>query len=241
MAIMAEHIAIIAALPREIAALVRSAAPDPALRQRGIWLYRLPGAVVVAAGMGSSRVALAVEAALAAAPITVLISAGLAGACVAALQAGDVLEAQTVVDVLTGERFETASIVVPPSISTTLATAAEIASVSEKRRLADAYGAFIVDMEAATVARLARAHGLRFRAIKGISDRLDFELEALGRFTGKQGSFRTGAFALHTALRPSEWGKAMELGRGSKLALDALTQALNLTLELYRASGKPVE
>jgi nucleoside phosphorylase len=34
-----------------------------------------------------------------------------------------------------------------------------IASVRQKEQLAARYGAMIVDMEAATVARLARAHG----------------------------------------------------------------------------------
>jgi adenosylhomocysteine nucleosidase len=108
----------------------------------------------------------------------------------------------------------------------TLATTSTIASVKEKRRLLATYGALMVDMEAATVARLARAHGLGFRAIKGISDGPEFELEALGRFEGKQGSFRTGAFALHTALRPWEWEKAIELGRGSGRALKGLEMVL---------------
>ena len=77
-------------------------------------------------------------------------------------------------------------------------------------------------MEAATVGRLAAAHGLRFRAIKGISDAHDFELASLSRFAGKHGSFRTGAFAMHTALRPHTWSKAAKLGRESNRALELL-------------------
>jgi adenosylhomocysteine nucleosidase len=76
------------------------------------------------------------------------------------------------------------------------------------------------------VARLARAHGLGFRAIKAVSDAHDFELAGLGRFAGKHGSFRTGAFALHTGLRPWNWKEAIALGRGSAKALAALDVVL---------------
>ena len=107
-----------------------------------------------------------------------------------------------------------------------LATAGSIASVTEKARLAEVYGAALVDMEAATVARMARARGVGFRAIKGVSDGFDFELSALGKFEGERGSFRTGAFAAYTAVRPWMWGKAMELGRGSGMALKGLEVVL---------------
>ena len=217
---MNEKIAIVAALPREIAALVRGIKPDARMLERGVWLYRMECAVVVAAGMGAARAAVAVEAALADGDVRMLISTGLAGGCMAGVVAGAVMEAGAVIDVLTGERFATAT------GDVTLASAGTIASVSEKARLTNIYGAAIVDMEAASVARLARAHGLGFRAIKGVSDAHDFELSALAKFAGERGTFRTGAFALHTALRPWEWGKAMELGRGSAKALAGLDAAL---------------
>ncbi len=129
------------------------------------------------------------------------------------------------VDAQTGERFATARPDGP-----VLATAAAIASVTEKARLHSAYGAVAVDMEAATVGRLARAHGLAFRAVKGISDAHDFELASLDRFATKHGHFRTRAFALHTALRPHRWGKTMHLGRNSNRALAALTALLAVDL-----------
>ena len=50
-------IAIIAALPREIAGLVRGVEADAALVKEGVWLYRVGDAVVVAAGMGAERAA----------------------------------------------------------------------------------------------------------------------------------------------------------------------------------------
>ncbi len=98
------RIAMIAALPREIAGLVRGTAADAALRKEGVWLYRVEGAVVVAAGMGKERAAVAVEAALAGGEVGMLISTGLAGACVPGVEAGSVMEAGVVVDAETGER-----------------------------------------------------------------------------------------------------------------------------------------
>ena len=105
-------------------------------------------------------------------------------------------------------------------------TSHAIASVAEKQRLFASYGAAMVDMEAATVARFAQMGGQGFRAIKGVSDAHDFELSSLSRFASPHGHFRTGAFALHTALRPHRWGAAMQLGSGSQRALRALTEVL---------------
>jgi adenosylhomocysteine nucleosidase len=219
---MSSGIGIVAALPREISALVKGVRPDPELRTRGVHLYRLPGVVVVAAGMGSERAAHAVGAALASGEVSLLISTGLAGSCSSEVKPGEVVEAATIVDANTGERFSAEA----SAEGRVLVTAEAIASVREKARLHAAYGAAMVDMEAATVARLARGHGIAFRALKGISDAHDFELESLARFAGRHGSFRTGAFALHTALRPHTWRKAMELGSGSQQALAALGLAL---------------
>ena len=220
---MPPSLAIIAALPREIAALVRGTKPDAELLRRGIHLHRLPHAIVVAGGMGSQRVTQAFQAALAAAPITTtVVSTGLAGACTATLAVGDVVEATIVIEARTGERFAARTSQTPHILVTT----ETIASVREKARLAETYAAAIVDMEAATVARLAAAHSLSFRAIKAISDAHDFELESLTRFAGKDGHFRTGAFALHTALRPQSWPKAIQLGRASTLALANLHNVL---------------
>jgi adenosylhomocysteine nucleosidase len=151
----------------------------------------------------------------------------LAGAYGPDIAAGSVLEASEVVDSHTGERFATSS----SGERRVLVTTSSIASMHEKTRLLAAYGAAMVDMEAATVARLARARGLGFRAVKGISDAHDFELVSLGMFAGRHGHFRTGAFALHTAIRPHKWAKTMQLGRDSNRALTELTRLLSLDLK----------
>jgi adenosylhomocysteine nucleosidase len=171
--------------------------------------------------MGEARATLGVQAALAMGPVAALISVGLAGACDPAVAVGSVVEAGTVIDVRTGERFATTAIG-----GATLVTGPSLASVREKARLFAAYGAAAVDMEAATVARLALAHGIPFRAIKAISDDHAFELGALGKFETKHGHFHTRAFALHTAVRPHTWAKTIRLGKHSQQALAALTAVL---------------
>lgn len=225
---MPKKLAIIAALPREVELLVKGLKPHPAFLRRAVYLYELPGAIVVAGGMGTHRVTLAVEAARTVGDLSALVSTGLAGACTPQLKAGEVAEACTVIDVRTGERFFGDD----PSPHT-LATSDAIAGIAEKARLAQTYNATLVDMEAATVARLARAHGLRFRNLKAISDGHDFELPSLTKFADRDGHFRTAAFALHTALRPGDWGKAAQLGRDSTKALKALDEALRRAIEQH--------
>jgi adenosylhomocysteine nucleosidase len=216
-------IGIIAALPREVSALVkgwerRSVAGN-------VTVYTNGDAVVACAGMGAARVALAVKAAMDALPVTDLISVGLAGACDPKLRVGEIVRASVVVDAKTGERFGESQRE-PVLVSTDA-----IASVREKARLHASYGAGAVDMEAATVARLAQAHGLGFHAIKAISDEADFELAELARFSTAEGQFREGAFALHAALHPAMWGKVIALGRNSSKAVSALTEALRAELD----------
>ncbi len=215
-------IAIVAALPREIAALVRGTKPDKTLQARGIFLHRVADAVIVAGGMGAARVTLAVEAALQTGQVHALISVGLAGSCKASVKAGTLLRAGVVIDEMSGERFNTAG----EGETAVLVSTDQIASTREKFRLHESYRASMVDMEAATVARFACARGLPFQAIKGISDAYDFELASLARFAGAKGQFQTLKFAAYTAIRPRTWGAALQLGRNSTTALRSLTEAL---------------
>jgi hypothetical protein len=81
-------------------------------------------------------------------------------------------------------------------------------------------------MEAAAVAQGAQARGVEFGALKAISDAADFNLPALDRFVGHDGSFRSVSFACHVALRPWLWGTTILLARNSSKASHALCGAL---------------
>lgn len=215
---------IVAALHREVAPLVQGWTRHQAGRH--VLLWSRGSSVVACGGMGSARATLAVQAILSLGVVDSLNSVGLAGACDPSIRPGAVLECGQVIDSRTGERFG------DPSAGATLVTAATLASVTEKGRLRSAYGAVAVDMEAATVARLARAHSLNFRATKAISDAADFEVEALARFSTAEGQFRERAFAAHAALRPALWGRLLALSSNSRRALQGLTQELQRQINL---------
>jgi adenosylhomocysteine nucleosidase len=180
--------------------------------------------------MGASRVTLAFEAALREDGVELIVSTGLAGSCSPEISAGEVIEATIVVDAKTGERFPC----VASGIERILVTTEAIAGVREKLRLRESYNAALVDMEAATVARLAHGRSLRFRAVKGVSDAHDFEIESMSRFADARGHFRIGAFALHTALRPQTWNSARRLGRDSHRALTKLWTELRRLIDSSR-------
>jgi adenosylhomocysteine nucleosidase len=211
-------IGVIAALEREVSGLVRGWERRNLPGKKVVFVGR--NAVVGCAGMGVGRASVAVEAVLGVGQISELISVGVAGACDPGLKVGDVVRAGVVVDAMTGERFEASQ------DRQVLVTGGSVASVGEKRRLWESYGASAVDMEAAAVARIARGHGLGFRAIKAISDAADFELQGLERFATKDGQFREAAFAMYAGVRPWMWGGVVRLGRNSGIAVKALTQAL---------------
>jgi adenosylhomocysteine nucleosidase len=211
----------IAALQREIASLVRGWRSDDGLSARHIQVYWNDDAIVACAGMGAHRASLAVEAALTHGPASELISVGWAGACDRRLSVGDVIHPAIVIDAKTGERFFLAE---PGSAEAPeiLVTVANPAGAIEKQRLGTSYCASAVDMEAAAVARIARAREMPFHAIKAISDDADFELPHMERFSSPSGQFREAAFGLHVAIRPKLWSPVMTMAKSSKLAAERL-------------------
>jgi adenosylhomocysteine nucleosidase len=223
---MKECPAIIAALPREVKHLVRGW-QEHRLPNK-IVLYTNDFAIVACSGMGSARATLAVQAAMAMKPVTTLLSVGLAGACDPSLKIADIVHAGIVVDTQSGERYSNSQ------FRQVLVSAPGIASIKEKRRLYESYRADAVDMEAATVARIAQAHNLRFRAIKSISDGASFELQELARFSTKDGQFREAAFAAYSIAQPRLWSKLFHLAVNSKRAILSLTAELESQLDWYR-------
>ena len=212
----------IAALSREISALVKGWHTDPSLLKNGVHLYWNDHAIIGCAGMGATRAARAVEAALNLGPAAQLVSIGWAGACNPKLKVGDILQPSTVVDARTGERFFTDMSAKQFGTGTVLVTVPTQASTKEKARLQASYQSSAVDMEAAAVGRIARAREVPFTAIKAISDESDFELPDMTKFTTARGQLKEVSFGLHIAVRPALWRPVMELGKGSKLAAERL-------------------
>src|SRR5258708_15398035 len=103
-------------------------------------------------------------------------------------------------------------------------------------------------MEAAGVAAAARAHNVKFGAIKVISDESNFEMPQMARFIDPQGGFRTASFALFVTLRPRLWARVVTLASNSRKAaralgkhLERLRQAMTESSQEHTATSRRVE
>lgn len=220
------RIVIVAALEREVEPLVKHWHSDKTVHNgRQLAFFESDYAVVVCGGIGPDAARQAAEAAITKYLPRVLISAGIAGALTAELRVGDTIFPTTVIDAGDSSRLETAiadaPIATTPLARTVLVSCSEIASAEQKQKFGKAYAGHAVDMEAASVARVAESSGIRFLAIKTISDEMDFELPDLSRFI-RNGNLKTVAFALHVAVRPWLWLKVARLARTTRLASENL-------------------
>lgn len=225
---MRSTLVIVVALRREIASFV--AGWNHVTLMHDVSAFTRDHVAVVHAGMGPERVALAVDAAVRTYDVAALMTAGLAGGCDPSVRVGEILRPAEVIDARTGERFASAE---SASSGGSLVSSVTIAGVREKRRLFDSYAARAVDMEAATVARLARAHGIAFKAVKAISDDAFFEMKELARFATQDGQFREAAFALYAVSRPPMWKRIRQLSANSRVALRALQVELQQEMEQH--------
>lgn len=109
-----------------------------------------------------------------------------------------------------------------------------VAGVDEKARLAAAYSAGLVDMEAAAVARLAAMRRIPFYCIKGVSDGHAARLPDFNRFLTPDGQFQLARFIFFAILRPWHWPGLMRMSENSSQASQALRDSL---LENLRRPG----
>lgn len=219
-----KKIAIIAALPGELKPLVRGWEQ----RRRNLWAGRVGDcdAIAVAGGMGARAAGRAVERVLAEANPDVLVSYGWAGALTCAVKAGAACVISEVVEDGTGERFATAN-----SDGYRLITLDRVARSDEKRALAQKHQAVLVDMEAATVARMAAARGVPFYCFKGISDGYADRLPDFNRFVDtERGELKMGSFVAYAAVRPVYWGSLWRMGKNSGVAAHGLVELVKGSL-----------
>ena len=214
-------IGVVAALEREVRPLI---AGWRVVRRtwdgREFKFFESEDAVVVCGGIGSTAARRACEAVCASYDLRLVISAGFAGALVRELRVGNVVIPGRVIDAGDG------SSVVAGTGPQALVSVAEMATVARKRVLGSKYGAVAVDMEAAAVAKGAGLRGVRFGAVKVISDEIDFEIPVVEGSVDSQGLFHEGRFLAGVAARPWIWGRVAKLARDSSLASDKLAEAL---------------
>ncbi len=229
------HIGIVAALPAELAPLVRGWGTDGR-----VYNGKLPGQddgspilCASSAGMGAAAATRAFADVLAASgSLDAIVSYGWAGALSCEVKPPNVFAPSEVIDSLTGERFATLGL--PAAAPLRLVTLDHVARVDEKRPLAKRYHAVLVDMEAATVARLARAHGIPFLCLKAISDAYEDVLPDFNLFLDRDGQLRVPPFAVHAAFHPRYWPALTRLGANSKRAAHNLAAQLPACLQSAR-------
>ena len=225
-----KQIGIVAALPAELAPL----AQRYQLRvEGGIWSGQMdvPGHEAVtlfaaAAGMGSAAATQAFSLVVSGRTLDAVVSYGWAGAISCGVKPPEIHTPGEVVEARTGERFHAYYPRGGERTMLRLVTLDHVARAHEKRPLAERYQAVLVDMEAATVARLARAHAIEFGCIKGVSDGYTELLPDFNRFLDANGQLRMPLFAANALLRPRYWASLARLGRNSRAAAARLSEAL---------------
>jgi adenosylhomocysteine nucleosidase len=167
--------------------------------------WAVTGAVrwlLVSDGPGASLAGRAAAEALSRASVRCILSTGLCGALDARWKPGDVVHAAEVIDGQ-GTRWES----LDPGAGTEpvrlLSVGRVAATIDEKRGLAVATGAAVVEMEAAAVAAEAARNGLPFYCLRAVSDGLEEELPMdFNRYRDSKGRFSRLRIAAACALRP---------------------------------------
>jgi adenosylhomocysteine nucleosidase len=238
---MSERIAIIAAMEREIAPLVRGwqrlrltvkahAFGGAEARSSGngaaepeLLAYESHRAVAVISGIGGVHARRAAEAVIASERPCVVISAGFAGALDPRLGVGAILQPETVWDAASGESFCAEGRGV-------LASTESILDAAGKGEVIRRYRADAVDMEAAAVAGAARRHEVRFLAVKAISDDPGFPMPRFEPFIDARGDLHTGRLTLSAVTRPALWPVLWRLRANTLHASRELCLALTVLI-----------
>jgi adenosylhomocysteine nucleosidase len=217
------RVAIIAAFPGELKPLIRN---WPHSTRNGVqfWAQRNEEEewIAACAGAGQDAATRAFAAIEEGGPIDLVFSVGWAGALRADLAPCAAHNLAGVIDARTGERFHCdagAGLLL-------LVTSPKVADEAEKRCLASAYGAALVDMEAAAVARLASARAIAFYCIKGVSDGLTDRLPDFNRFISRTGQIQLPRLILFAILRPIYWPALLRMGENSKRASQSIAESL---------------
>lgn len=217
------RVAIIAAMPGELKPLVQGWEYERHGRV-DVWRWRFDEGewVAACAGAGQQAATLAFVEVEKSGTITMAISVGWVGALTERAEAGKSYRVSGVVDSMTGERFPATQW----ANEFLLVTSPRVADAREKKRLAESYGAALVDMEAAAVARLAAIRSIPFYCFKGVSDGFAEKLPDFNRFLTTDGQFRLGRMLIYVLPRPWYWPALVRMGENSKQASQSIVECL---------------
>jgi adenosylhomocysteine nucleosidase len=224
---MSASVIIIAALEREVSALVKGWRVVQGSSLGAYRTFEKDEVLVVCAGIGSRAALKAADRVLGRHQPRLLISAGLAGSLVPELKVGEVMIPATIISASTGLSISTGQ------GSGTLVSSSGVAGPEAKRLLTRQYSAQAIDMEAAVIARAAATHSVPFMAIKAISDEIDFPIPEMDLFIDAHGRFLTGKFLSYIALRPKLWPVVRRLRANTALASQQLCAELRNLIDRY--------
>lgn len=221
------RVAIVAAVKRELRPLLRSwNRVEIKYGRHRYTAYESPKleAVAIFGGMGTEAARTASEAVLTLGKPEWLISAGFAGAVKPGWKAGDVFAPRFIVDSVTGSKYSAGG------GAGVLLTSHDVHGAASKKMVAESSDAEAVDMEGSAVADVALEHGVKFAALKAISDEHETALPPLVKFIRPGGKFSTAAFLAAAATRPEWWGSIWALSGNSSRASKSLSRELESIL-----------
>lgn len=207
---------IVVALPDELSTLVSKKFA------KGCCVFISDTIVVAYSGAGANNAQTASEL-LIAQGATRLISWGCAAALDEALNPGDLILADTLIDA-EGIQIDIRSVwhnhsqnLLSSSLKVNVGSLAEsntiVATGKDKKHLHAQTGAIALDMESIAVAKAARQHKLPFLAIRSIADPLDMDLpKAIEHSINSEGDIVLGKLLLFIALHPVELPGLIKLG-----------------------------
>jgi adenosylhomocysteine nucleosidase len=224
----AYRIGIIAALAGELKPLVS----DWSRQSDGAYLAQRGDAalIAVAEGIGTARAERAIAIAETYGTLNALVSIGWAGGASCGVQPGSAYEVGEVIDADSGGRYVTSAATSPIK----LVTLDHVAGRDEKRKVAESYGASLVDMEAAAVGRLALARGVPFYCWKAVTDIATEDLPDFNYFLDQEKQLRTRQVAAYALTHPRYVAPLLRMGRNSKSGAEALGQTLRRWIDERR-------
>lgn len=225
-------LAIIAADMVEIAPLVHGWKHSQQVAQRHtVDIFENDNVVAGFAGMGpvAARIATDTIYKHCGGQVQAILSVGYAGALKTTLKVAGLIEPQTII--CAADDTE----IINSNGTGTLVSAGAVAGADAKKMMAQKHGADAVDMEAYSVADVARIYAVPFRIIKVISDEVDFPMPPMGRFIDDLGRFHKASFALYSAMRPWTWSDVWKLARNSSHATSALCDRLQSEISTWVA------
>lgn len=193
-------------------------------------------------GMGFARARRATHALIDAHSPPWVISCGFSGALVPEAAVGHVVMANAICDQHGNELLIDLKLPDNPKAGVhvgRMLTADDIVRrVADKKALAEKHQAIAVDMESLAVAQVCRERGVRFLAVRVISDDLSADLpEEILSLVGSTGSVRFGAALGAMWKRPSSVKDMWKLREKAHQAADTLADFLDgVVRQLYNAS-----